>query len=877
MTVKEIRQKFLDFFESKGHKIVPAAPIVNKNDPTLMFINSGMAQFKDAFLGNQKAVAPRVADTQKCLRVSGKHNDLEDVGRDSYHQTMFEMLGNWSFGDYFKKEAIDWAWELLTEVYGLEKDRIYITVFGGDEKDGVPADLEAEEMWKEWTTPDRILHFDKKDNFWEMGDQGPCGPCSEIHIDMRSDEERAKIDGASLVNMDDPQVIEIWNLVFMQFNRKADGSLVPLKDKHIDTGMGLERLCMVLQKKSSSYETDVFSPIIEFLENASNKKYGNSYEPEAMADMAMRVIADHVRAVALVIADGQSPSNTGAGYVVRRVLRRAVRYYYSFLDIHEPLIYKLIPLLSNMFEGVFPEVKAQEVFITKMIKSEEETFLRTLSRGLKLFEGLQVNNSMVNGKDAFKLYDTYGFPFDLTLLLAEEKGWKVDEAGFKAAMQKQKDDAKKDAAKETADWVELLSDPSVEFVGYDNLEAKAQVVKYRKVVVKKKEQYQLVLNRTPFYPEGGGQVGDTGLLWFGEEKVAVINTQKENDLIIHWVKKLPSQMDVEVRAEVNTPKRKLTENNHSATHLLHAALREVLGTHVQQKGSSVTADSLRFDFSHDSKMTPEEIEKVEAIVNAKIRQNIPLKEDRSIAIDKAQEAGAMMLFGEKYGESVRMITFDSGYSIELCGGCHVPATGVIGLFKITVETSIGTGIRRVEALTAKAAEDYVRKELNTLTTVRELLKNPKDLGKAVEQLQENNKQLQKQVELMHQLQAKLAKGDLKDQVVQIGELNFIGAKVDIDSKDAVKQLGHELCQEFSNLVFVAGSVTNGKPMLTVYMQQETSKTFGLNAGKIIKGIAKEIKGGGGGQPFYATAGGKDASGLDRAIAMAKDLIKETLV
>lgn len=877
MTVKEIRQKFLDFFESKGHKIVPAAPIVNKNDPTLMFINSGMAQFKDAFLGNQAAVAPRVADTQKCLRVSGKHNDLEDVGRDSYHQTMFEMLGNWSFGDYFKKEAIAWAWELLTEVYGLEKDRIYITVFGGDEQDGVPADLEAEKMWQEWTTPDRILHFDKKDNFWEMGDQGPCGPCSEIHIDMRSDEERAKIDGASLVNMDDPQVIEIWNLVFMQFNRKADGSLVPLKDKHIDTGMGLERLCMVLQKKSSSYETDVFSPIIEFLEKASNKKYGNSYESDAMSDMAMRVIADHLRAVALVIADGQQPSNTGAGYVVRRVLRRAVRYYYSFLDIHEPLIYKLIPLLANMFEGVFPEVKAQEAFIAKTIKREEKTFLDTLARGLKLFDGLEVKNGIVDGQDAFKLYDTYGFPFDLTLLLAEEKNWKVDEKGFNSALDQQKRQSQQDAAKETEDWVQLLNDPSVEFVGYDDLEAKAQVVKYRKIIVKNKEQYQLVLNCTPFYPEGGGQAGDTGLLWFGEEKIAVVNTQKENDLIVHWVKKLPAQIDIELRAEVNTTKRKLTENNHSATHLLHAALRQVLGTHVQQKGSSVTAESLRFDFSHDTKMTPEQIEQVETIVNAKIRENIVLKEDRSIAIDKAQEAGAMMLFGEKYGESVRMITFDSGYSIELCGGCHVPATGVIGLFKIIVETSIGTGIRRVEALTAKAAEDHIRKELNTLSTIKELFKNPKDLSKAVEQLQDNNKQLQKQVEQMHLLQAKLAKGDLKDQVLQIGKLHFIGAKVDIDSTDAIKQLGQELCQEFSNLVFVAGAVMNNKPMLTVYMQAETAKTFDLNAGKIIKGIAKEIKGGGGGQPFYATAGGKDASGLDRAIATAKELVKEALV
>ncbi len=874
MTVNQIRQAFLDFFEKKGHKIVPAAPIVNQNDPTLMFINSGMAQFKDYFLGNETPSSPRIADTQKCLRVSGKHNDLEDVGRDSYHQTMFEMLGNWSFGDYFKEEAIAWAWELLTEVYKIDKDRMYVTVFEGDEADNVPADTEAVELWKKYISEDRILLFDKKDNFWEMGAQGPCGPCSEIHVDIRSEGERAKVDGKSLVNMDHPQVIEIWNLVFMQFNRMADGSLVPLTNKCIDTGMGFERLCMVMQGKTSNYDTDVFKPYIDLIEKESGKKYSGSYDKDAYADIAMRVIADHVRAVAMVIADGQLPSNTGAGYVVRRVLRRAVRYYYSFLDVQDPFIYKLVATCADMFADIFPEIKAQQDLITKTIKAEEESFLRTLERGLKLFAELEVKNNLISGNDAFVLFDTYGFPFDLTKLLAEEKGWDVDEAGFEKELAKQKKRSQKDAQKDTSDWEELLDNPNVDFVGYDNHSAKAKVVKYRKVVAKGKEQYQLVLNETPFYPEGGGQVGDTGLLWFGDEKVPVIDTQKENNLIIHWVKQLPANIDAEVKAEINVPKRKLTENNHSATHLLHAALRQVLGTHVQQKGSYVSADKLRFDFSHHQKVTDEEIRQIEDIVNAKIRANITLREQRSVAIEEAKESGAMMFFGEKYGETVRIITFEEGYSKELCGGCHVDATGRIGLFKIVVETSIATGVRRVEAITAKAAADYVQAELATLSAVKELLKNPKDLVKGVQDLLDTNKQLKKETEQIGVLQAQLAKGSLKEKAIKIGEVTFLGAVTDITSKDAIKQLSSELAQEFENLVLVLGANNDGKALLTVAAEKETVDKFGIHAGNIIKAAAKEVQGGGGGQPFYATAGGKNPAGLDKAIAVAKQIVEE---
>lgn len=874
MTVNEIRQQFLDFFKSKEHKIVSSAPIVNQNDPTLMFMNSGMAQFKDYFLGNETPSAARIADTQKCLRVSGKHNDLEDVGRDSYHQTMFEMLGNWSFGDYFKEEAIAWAWELLTEVYKMDKDRLYITIFEGDKEDGVAADEEAFNLWLKWVPADRIIRAGKKDNFWEMGAQGPCGPCSEIHIDIRSDEERNKLDGKSLVNEDHPLVIEIWNLVFMEFNRMADGSLVPLANKCIDTGMGLERLCMALQGEQSNYDTDVFSPLIQLIEQESGKKYTGSYEEDAQEDIAMRVIADHVRAVALVIADGQRPDNTGAGYVVRRVLRRAVRYYYSFLDIKEPFIYKLIPILSNSFADVFPEVKAQEKMLMDTIKGEEVSFLRTLERGLKLFGGLAVNNKVVDGKDAFVLFDTFGFPFDLTQLLAQEKGWTVDEAGFNTALAEQRERSQIDAKKDVSDWQEVLENPSVEFVGYTDHKATAKVVKYRKVVAKGKEQYQIVLNKTPFYAEAGGQVGDTGLLWFGEEKVPVINTKKENNLIVHWVKNLPKNIEAEVSAEINSTKRALTEKNHSVAHLAHAALGQVLGTHVQQKGSFVSPDKMRFDFSHSTKMTEEQVREVEDIVNAKIRENISLREQQNVPIEEARESGAMMLFGEKYGESVRIITFGEDFSKELCGGCHVGATGEIGLFKIVGETSIASGIRRIEALTGAAAIAYVQNELQLLADVRVALKNPKDLNKAMQDLLDSNKKLNKDLEKMAVLEAQIAKDQLKQSVVKIGDLHFLGTVSTITSKDGIKQLSNGLNQEFDNLVLVLGGLNKGKALLTVAMDKNVVDNYGLNAGNIIKAVSKEIQGGGGGQPVFATAGGKNPDGLEKAIALAKQLVED---
>lgn len=876
LTVKEIRQKFLDFFRDKGHKIVPAAPIVNQNDPTLMFINSGMAQFKDAFLGNQPAVAPRVADTQKCLRVSGKHNDLEDVGMDGTHHTMFEMLGNWSFGDYFKKEAIAWSWELLTEVYGIPKDRLYASVFGGDSKDGVPADEDSEGIWAQFLPKDRILRFGKKENFWEMGDTGPCGPCTEIHVDLRSDEERAKTPGSSLVNVDNSGVVEIWNNVFMEFERRADGSLVKLAAQHVDTGMGLERLTLVLQNKKATYDTDAFTPLIHLTESLSGKKYEGSYERSAKKDIAFRVIADHIRAVSLVIADGQLPSNTGAGYVLRRVLRRAVRYYFSFLEVKEPLLHKLLPTVADMFDGVFPEVKAQLSFIQNVVRSEEENFLRTLSSGLRRIEELQITNNSLKGQDAFELYDTYGFPIDLTRLIAAEKGWVVDEAGFEAALKEQKDRSRRDAEKQAGDWVELQTNVTSEFVGYDQLETNAQVTKYRLVKVKNKEEYHLVLNQTPFYPEGGGQVGDVGTLYFGDEVVEVVDTKKENNLIIHYLKRLPEGIHRPVRAVVNEQRRRLTENNHSATHLLHAALRQVLGTHVQQKGSLVEPDALRFDFSHFQKMTDEEIRQVEDIVNRKIRENVSLREDRSIAIEEAKQAGAMMLFGEKYGETVRMITFDASYSRELCGGCHVPATGKIGLFKIKIETSIAAGVRRIEALTAEAAEAYVRAEIETLNAVRELLKNPVDVLKAVQQLQDSNKQLRNETEKFYALQATVAAKKLSENAVKMGNVSFVGGRVDVGSTDALKAIANEIHQTLPNAVVVTGADIDGKAQLSVAIPKELVDTLKLDAGKVIKAVASEIMGGGGGQSFYATAGGKNPAGIETAVSKAKDFIASQL-
>ncbi|MEL7021399.1 MAG: alanine--tRNA ligase, partial [Bacteroidota bacterium] len=723
---QEIRQKFLDFFDSKQHRIVASAPIVNKDDPTLMFTNAGMNQFKDYFLGNQTPANPRIADTQKCLRVSGKHNDLEEVGIDSYHHTMFEMLGNWSFGDYFKTEAIDWAWELLTEVYGLPKDRLYASVFAGEEAVNLEPDTEAVQIWKKHLPEDRILYFDKKDNFWEMGETGPCGPCSEIHVDLRSDEERAKIDGKSLVNADHPQVVEIWNLVFIQFNRKADSSFEELPAKHIDTGMGFERLCMAIQQKESNYDTDVFTPFIQHVEQHSAKTYTSSYEPSAKSDIAMRVVVDHIRAVAFAIADGQQPSNTGAGYVIRRILRRAVRYYYSFLDIKSPFLHTLVPLLADAFSHVFPELKAQETYVTNVVLGEEKAFLRTLENGIRRFESLEATTNVIDGTQAFELMDTYGFPIDLTRLMASEKGWTVDEAGYKAALEKQRAQSQADAAKSVGDWIQLLDDPTVTFVGYDQLSVEdAQVVKYRTVEIKKGKQYQVVLNKTPFYAESGGQVGDKGVLWFDGEQIPVLDTQKENDLIIHIIKQLPENAHAPVRATVHASKRNATSKNHTAVHLMHAALHQVIGEHALQKGQRVDERSLRFDFSHFDKMTAEQVAAVEQIVNQKIRQNIALEEHRNMPIAAAEAAGAMMLFGEKYGDEVRMITFDKDFSRELCGGTHVTATGEIGQFKILSESGISAGVRRIEAVTAVAAEQYYNTQLAELQAVRTLLKNPK--------------------------------------------------------------------------------------------------------------------------------------------------------
>jgi alanyl-tRNA synthetase len=877
MTSREIRRQFLDFFASKGHKIIPSAPMVAKSDPTLMFINSGMAPLKDFFLGNQTPPSKRVADTQKCLRVSGKHNDLEDVGMDGYHHTMFEMLGNWSFGDYFKKEALEWSWQLLTEVYKIPKDRLYASVFGGNEAEGVPFDQEAWDVWKTMLPEDRILKFGKKENFWEMGDQGPCGPCSEIHVDLRSDAERARVDGKTLVNADDPNVIEIWNNVFMQFNRKADGSLEELPAKSVDTGMGFERLCRAVQDARSNYDTDLWKPLFDFLSKLSGHTYQDIYPgdpaPALKADIAMRVVADHLRAVSFAIADGEMPGNTGAGYVIRRILRRAVRYYYSFLDIKEPVMYRMAPILAEEFSDVFPELKAQIDFVAKVILEEEKGFLRTLESGLKRFDNLEIQNNTIPGGQAFELYDTFGFPFDLTALLAKEKGWNVDEAGFKAALQEQKDRSRKDAAKQVGDWMVLRDEAEVEFVGYDQLETRSsKVLKYRTVKIKDLEQYQIVLNRTPFYPEGGGQVGDTGWMIFGsegtgQERVRVRDTKKENTLIYHIVDRFPDQIsDETVRCEVDASKRRLTEANHSATHLLHAALRQVLGTHVQQKGSYLDHETLRFDFQHFQKVTDAELAEIESIVNRKIRENIALDEKRSLPIEEAQKAGAMMLFGEKYGETVRMITFDPAYSRELCGGCHVKQTGAIGYFKITAETAVAAGVRRVEAVTAQGAEAYVAELENEIASIKNVLK-AKDLTKGIVALQDENKQLQKTIERMVQEQANGLREGLRAKFTELGGIRFLAEILPIADANAVKNLAVELERETGNALIAFGAVAaDGKPSLTIKISDTLLKEKGLNAGTMVRELAQKfLKGGGGGQPGFATAGGTDAGGLKAAI------------
>lgn len=887
MTAAEVRHTFLKFFESKGHTIVPSAPIVVKNDPTLMFTNAGMNQFKDWFLGNEPAKYKRVVDTQKCLRVSGKHNDLEEVGVDTYHHTMFEMLGNWSFGDYFKKEAIEWAWELLTEVYKLPKDRLYVTVFEGDAKEGLAFDQEAFDNWKLWIEESRILNGNKKDNFWEMGDTGPCGPCTEIHIDLRPDVERAAVEGATLVNNDHPQVIEIWNNVFMEFNRKADGSLEKLPAQHVDTGMGFERLVRAIEGKSSNYDTDVFVPTIQFIENHSGFKYGFSNSDdesighiERRRDVAMRVMADHIRAICFAIADGQLPSNNGAGYVIRRILRRAVRYQYQFLNLKEPFMCKLAELIADTFKDVFPELYAQKDFVVKVVREEEVSFLKTISNGMNILNAKFASpEKIIKGADAFSLSDTYGFPLDLTQLISRENGFEVDVKGYEEELKQQKDRSRKATELTTDDWMIVVqthnyASPQGEqtaFLGYDQTEAEVSIIKYRKVKAKGKESYQLVFNQTPFYPEGGGQVGDTGKLIINNEELRIVDTKKENNLIIHFAESLPAEMEGTFKAVVDVTKRRLTEANHSATHLLHAALRSVLGTHVQQKGSLVNNEYLRFDFSHFAAMTAEEIATVEHIVNRKIRENISLDERRSVPIAEAQTMGAMMLFGEKYGESVRVITFDDKYSRELCGGTHVKATGQIGLFKITSEAAVAAGVRRIEAITADAAEVYVNDLQQTVNGVKNLL-STKDLVKSVEQLIDDKAGLLKKLEVFENEKTVQLKGNLKSEIRNSNGANMLIAKVDISSAEQLKNLSFQLKAEVENLVCVLGCVLNGKPMLSIIISDNLVAERKLHAGNLVKELAKEIQGGGGGQPFYATAGGNNVNGLEAALAKASTIL-----
>ena len=872
MEARKIRKTFIEFFQSKQHHYVPSSPIVVKNDPTLMFTNAGMNQFKDFFLGNEVPKFTRTANSQKCLRVSGKHNDLEEVGVDTYHHTMFEMLGNWSFGDYFKKEAIEWAWELLTSVYGLPKDRLYVSVFGGDTGDQLDKDTEAFEIWKGIVPEERILFGSKKDNFWEMGDTGPCGPCSEIHIDLRTDEERIRENGYDLVNNDHPQVIEIWNLVFMQYNRLADGSLKELPAKHVDTGMGFERLVRAIQQKSSNYDTDIFMPFIQELEKKSGKAYGGNEK----TDIAMRVIVDHIRAIAFTIADGQLPSNNKAGYVIRRILRRAVRYGYTFLDFQKPFLFELMPLLSQNFGDIFPEVAQQEDFISKVIMEEEASFLRTLDNGLKKLEQIKeemgkTGRTVIEGKVAFELYDTFGFPLDLTSLIARENGLSVDESGFASEMEIQKNRSRAAAEQETGDWIMVNEDEAVEFVGYDYLQSQSRIIKYRQIKDKKGDRYQLVLDRTPFYAESGGQVGDKGWLQSDAERIQVLDTKKENDLIVHFVDRLPSDFKVVFAAQVNEQKRRLSMNNHSATHLLHAALKQVLGDHVQQKGSLVNEEMLRFDFSHFAKMTEEEIENVEQIVNAKIRENIALGEQRNVPIEEAKKQGATALFGEKYGDFVRVITFDKNFSVELCGGTHVPATGNIGLFKIVSEGSISAGVRRIEAITAKAAEDYINGQLQLIREIQEILKNPRDLKKSLEALLQERNVLKKEIEGLHLKEAASLKNGLMGKAQLVNGVNLIIEQVKLPSADALKKLAFELKHEVADVLAVLAADIEGKPQIAVVISEELVASKGLDAGNTVRELAKSIQGGGGGQPFFATAGGKNLSGLPDVIAKAQVL------
>lgn len=871
MNANEIRRQFLDFFKSKGHEIVPSAPMVVKNDPTLMFINSGMAPFKDWFLGNAPAKWPRVADTQKCLRVSGKHNDLEEVGVDTYHHTMFEMLGNWSFGDYFKKEAIQWSWELLTEVYKLPKDRLYVTVFEGSADDKLAFDQEAYDEWLKYTTPDRILKGNKKDNFWEMGDTGPCGPCSEIHFDSRPDAERKAVEGATLVNADHAQVIEIWNNVFMEFQRKADGSLEKLPAQHVDTGMGFERLVRVMQQKTSNYDTDIFMPLINTIEKLTNTKYGGS---DSKQDIATRVLSDHIRTISFAIADGQLPSNTGAGYVIRRILRRAARYYYSFLNMKEPLLCKMVDTLAKEMGEFFPELRKQQQLITTVIEQEEQSFLRTLALGIARFEDYASKNKgkTIDGFFAFELFDTYGFPIDLTQLLARELNVAVDMEAFNKHLKEQKDRSRAATAIDTDDWVELKKNATSAFVGYEKVESDANIIRYRRIKAKGKESYQLVLDTTPFYAESGGQVGDTGTLDSVNDSVRVLDTKKENGVIVHFVEKLPEDVNKTFRAIVDLKKRRNTEGHHSATHLLHAALRKVLGTHVEQKGSLVNDEYLRFDFSHFQKVTEDEIAEIEKIVNAKVREDVA-SDIREMPIEDAKKKGAMALFGEKYGDVVRVVTFDPNYSVELCGGTHVKASGQIGLFKITSESAIAAGIRRIEAISGERSERFVNDQQQLVSELKEVLKNPKDVVKSVQQLLDEKKNLEKQVEAMMKEKAKIIRADLATKATSVNGMNFISAKIELNNTDAIKELAYQLKDQIDSLFLVLGAEVNGKASLTLLLSDNLVKEKNMDAGKIIRELAKEIQGGGGGQPSFATSGGNNPAGIQKALDKAKEFVK----
>ncbi len=872
MNSKQIRQTFLDFFASKSHAIVSSAPMVVKNDPTLMFTNAGMNQFKDIFLGNSPVTNPRIADTQKCLRVSGKHNDLEEVGHDTYHHTMFEMLGNWSFGNYFKKEAIDWAWELLVDIYKIPVDKLYVTIFEGDAKDGVPMDTEAYDFWRIYLPEDRILKGNKKDNFWEMGDSGPCGPCSEIHVDIRSEEEKLKINGRDLVNEGHPQVIEIWNLVFIQFNRKASGQLEELPAKHVDTGMGFERLCMVIQNKQSNYDTDVFQNVIEQIGFLAGKKYGS----DEKADIAMRVIADHLRAISFAITDGQLPSNNKAGYVIRRILRRAVRYGYTFLNFRKPFIHQLVQVLAENMGGAFPELIKQQELVVNVIREEEDSFLRTLETGIKLLDHIIVDTKKNNGTEvsgivAFELYDTFGFPLDLTELILREQGLTVNREEFEVAMDDQKNRSRSATQLETGDWIEVQQAAGDSFVGYDTLEALIKINRYRKVKGKKGEFYQLVFNTTPFYAESGGQVGDSGTIEANGKKLEIFDTVKENNLTVHLAKVLPEDPKSIFKAVVNRSNRKFTENNHTATHLLDHALREILGKHIEQKGSLVTPDSLRFDFNHFQKVTDQELHQIQYRVNELIRANDRCDERREVPISDAESMGAIALFGEKYGDRVRVIKF--GDSVELCGGTHAESTGTIGQFVILSEGSISAGVRRIEAITATKAEEYIGQNLKTLKEVSTLFNNPADLKGAVEDLFAKYQLLSKQAEAFEKENAGKLKRELLTQVEPVNGINFLAKQLKVDNSNMLKDIAFQLKGEVSNLFLVLAAEIDGKANVHVMISDNLLKEKGLNAGEIIRELAKAVNGSGGGQPFYATAGGKEPSGIPVLIRNARRFIK----